>query len=433
VSPATIYCLIPTKGTPWGSGTAGAGSESACQNEYCEGHSLTFQDVKTALPLWSQQGWTRAMGLDGRPQSYTEVGTGITREVYKVQASQPFTLYHVTHTGWQLLYFVDYSPNSAQYAAYTHAANPFAVSASPGSFAGQLQVQEMHPDQIESCGASTAVECQNGIIQHMCGPTLLQNPSTASKVHCDRDYTFGRGYERFFTGRSNLWLIQDSHDPNDHTWAATQGKACNVGTTQQAAWTDATQTGMQQRQSCAETQTEFTVITLPAGASATLHAFVPIGSGGGATANTVGATTTGGAHGANDLPNTIDPLGAWTDTGEVYMEDNCIERHRYKKTIQGVSSYQLHHTTDREWGYVYIVELNPVPEPPYYTGQELSMTDAHQNSNDCGPVLVDDPKGCTKVHCDRDYTFGDDPSYMAFFKSLKHPYLLQVIIILSRA
>ena len=37
----------------------------------------------------------------------------------------------------------------------------------------------------------------------------------------------------------------------------------------------------------------------------------------------------------------IDPLGGWTDTGDVYMEggtgSNCLERHHYRKTIHTTS------------------------------------------------------------------------------------------------
>ena len=200
VSPATIYCLIPTHGI------GGGVSESVCQNEYCEGHSMTLQDVQQALPMWAAQNW-QATG-----QQVTEGSTGITREVYRMQASQPTTLYHTTHLGWSLVYIVDYEPSQTAYNSYTQAVDSFSSS---GSFSsGAIQVEELHGDMFESC-ATDDPNCRGGQIHHMCGPTLLPNPTVSSPVHCDRDYIFGNGYERFFQGRQNLWLIQDSHDVRD--------------------------------------------------------------------------------------------------------------------------------------------------------------------------------------------------------------------------
>jgi len=171
---------------------------------------------------------------------------------------------------------------------------------------------------------------------------------------------------------------------------------------------------------------EFTRVTLPPGSTATLHAFVPIGAGGGSSSTTAGAAGVAGAHSANALPNMIDPLGGWTDTGDVYMEggtgSNCLERHHYRKTIH-TTSYTLHHTTTREWGYVYFVELNPQPTTALApANQEIWVTDVHQ-ANDCGPVIVPFPKGCTNVNCDRVYTFGAD--FNTFFQSLSYPNLIQ--------
>ena len=205
VSPATIYCLIPTHGI------GGGVSESVCQNEYCEGHSMTLQDVQQALPMWAAQNW-QATG-----QQVTEGSTGITREVYRMQASQPTTLYHTTHLGWSLVYIVDYEPSQAAYNSYTQAVDSFSSS---GSFSsGAIQVEELHGDMFESC-ATDDPNCRGGQIHHMCGPTLLPNPTVSSPVHCDRDYTFGRGYSKFFQGRQNLWLIQDSHDVRDTLFCA---------------------------------------------------------------------------------------------------------------------------------------------------------------------------------------------------------------------
>ena len=67
-----------------------------------------------------------------------------------------------------------------------------------------------------------------------------------------------------------------------------------------------------------------------------IHLFVPLGAG--------GSSQAGHAHTASDLPNAIDPLGGWVDTGETFFEDNCIERKRYRKEVMA-NQYTLMHTT----------------------------------------------------------------------------------------
>ena len=42
---------------------------------------------------------------------------------------------------------------------------------------------------------------------------------------------------------------------------------------------------------------------------------------------------------------------------------------------------------------------------------------------DCGPILIEYPRPCSRVHCDRAYTFG--PEYESFLQQLRHPWLLQ--------
>ena len=64
--------------------------------------------------------------------------------------------------------------------------------------------------------------------------------------------------------------------------------------------------------------TTFATITIPAGAEATLHCFVPIGC------------QKDHAHGPNEYPNMIDPQGGWTESSESYMENNGIERKRLR-------------------------------------------------------------------------------------------------------
>ena len=138
--PATIYCLLPTQGA------AGGVSEATCQNAYCEGHSHTLQDVQQALPMWAAQNWQPT------GQTITE-SNGVVCEIYKIQASQPTTLYHTTHLGWSLVYIVDYEPPAGQYTQATGSmtgASIFGQQSRPVS--GQPTVQELHGDGFESCG-----------------------------------------------------------------------------------------------------------------------------------------------------------------------------------------------------------------------------------------------------------------------------------------
>ena len=127
--------------------------------------------------------------------------------------------------------------------------------------------------------------------------------------------------------------------------------------------------------------------------------------------------------------------------GKTYQEDNCIERRHFTKTVSA-GQYQLHHTTHLGWGYVYIVQqldqssLAVMPPPPpslYVTDRKpqlvsspMSLTSlcapVHQCA-DCGPILIEYPRPCSRVHCDRAYTFG--PEYESFLQQLRHPWLLQ--------
>ena len=136
-----------------------------------------------------------------------------------------------------------------------------------------------------------------------CGGSALVTPvNTFSSVNCDRQYTFGQGYQRFFDEHPGpLYLVQDAHDPNDLAFA-------------------------HNRLATVHTQSAGMVI----------HLFVPLGAG--------GSSQAGHAHTASDLPNAIDPLGGLVDTGETFFEDNCIERKRYRKEVMA-NQYTLMHTT----------------------------------------------------------------------------------------
>ena len=134
-----------------------------------------------------------------------------------------------------------------------------------------------------------------------CGPCMVPNAGLDTQIHCNRDYTFGQGYQSFFTeyaGRQ-LTLIQDAHDPNDINWDRTGV----VDTTTM------------------HSSTLFATVTIPAGAEATIHCFVPVGC------------QAEHAHTPNEYPNMVDPQGGWTESSESYMEDNGIERRRFFKKV----------------------------------------------------------------------------------------------------
>ena len=145
----------------------------------------------------------------------------------------------------------------------------------------------------EGFGA-TSVSTSSGMSSEgSCGPCMVPNAGISTKVHCNRDYTFGAGYQSFFTeyaGRE-LTLIQDTHDPNDIKW---------------------TRTGVVDQET-GHSSTQFATVTIPAGAEATFHCFVPIGC------------QEDHAHTKNEYPNYVDPLGGWTESSESYMEDNGID------------------------------------------------------------------------------------------------------------
>ena len=90
--------------------------------------------------------------------------------------------------------------------------------------------------------------------------------------------------------------------------------------------------------SSGHSSTTFATITIPAGAEATLHCFVPIGC------------QQDHAHGPNEYPNMIDPQGGWTESSETYLENNGIERKRFfKKVVATSGPIQCECTMVRCW------------------------------------------------------------------------------------
>jgi hypothetical protein len=167
-----------------------------------------------------------------------------------------------------------------------------------------------------------------------CGPVLVRGLKIDTPVHCDRAYTLGdaehHDYEAFLAGKDadSLWVIQDAHDPNDNGFA----------------------------------HTRFAELQIPSGAAATIHCLVP---------HCADNDAAGHCHSEDQMPNGIDPLGGWTDTGESFTEVNGIVRQHFTKTVTD-ASYLLYHTTTQGWGYLYIVELSGFAEPPAQVRKTLS-------------------------------------------------------------
>ena len=231
-----------------------------------------------------------------------------------------------------------------------------------------------------------------------CGPRVVANPTLDTPTNCDRDYTLGpekypgdgiTGFADFFQSpmdsvpRQHLTLIQDSHDPTDLEWAHDQ----------------------------------FATISIPAGATATVHCFIPIADRLEESARPAGCVNGAASfpecsyqnHGFTE-PNLVDLQGGWRDTGQTYDENNGVVRQRYTKRITG--SYTLYHQTScddpsntADWchGYVFIVELKWSMDDRSPT---LEVIDLHTEGGGCGPELVEAPTVDSLVNCDRGYKFG---------------------------
>jgi hypothetical protein len=94
----------------------------------------------------------------------------------------------------------------------------------------------------------------------------------------------GADYGRFVTPKAHLWLLQDSHDPNDGGWD----------------------------------HTRFADINIPPHTVAELHAFVPSCDDNDAA---------GHCHTESDYPNAIDPSQGWAvAANDTYLEENGLVR-----------------------------------------------------------------------------------------------------------
>lgn len=144
-----------------------------------------------------------------------------------------------------------------------------------------------------------------------CGPILVMDPTGETPTNCDRDYRLGASYQSFIDSKAHLWLLQDSHDPNDNAF----------------------------------THTRFAEINIPPGTTAELHCFVPSCDDNDAA---------GHCATQDDLPAQVDPVvdssHPWTEPnpGETYTENNGIARRHFTKTVEA-RHYVLHHTTHLGW------------------------------------------------------------------------------------
>ena len=217
-------------------------------------------------------------------------GNGIVRRRYTKTLSErqsglnTYTLYHATGEGWGYVYIVEL-------------------------------IYGLPPAEISITDLHTSEDC-------IC---LVSAPTVQSLVHCDRDsYVFAQdedpslSYDRFFADHPTVGLIQDSHDPNDRTFA----------------------------------HNRFVEVNIPSGATATFYALVPIADSNNAVAGSH-------AHTSDEYPNMIDP-GGWVAAGQCtiesptiggcYGESNGILRKMF--TRSDGEFYILYHTTHLSWGYV---------------------------------------------------------------------------------
>eukprot|EP00912_Choanoflagellata_sp_UC4_P000840 UC4_evm1s517 len=143
-----------------------------------------------------------------------------------------------------------------------------------------------------------------------CGPIIEKNIGFNTKYNCDRDYTFRMdfiGFNRFLSKHKGaMILLQDAHDPNDHRWL----------------------------------HRYFARLIIPR-RGIIVHAYLFVPRQGASNSH---------SHGPDDLPNVIDPLRGWKDTGEYYGRF-----HLWTKDI--TSTYDLVHTTHLGWGYVYVFNV----------------------------------------------------------------------------
>ena len=215
-------------------------------------------------------------------------------------------------------------------------------------------------DSLCADGASGSLTVEDTHSGGGCGPVTVENADTTTPSNCDRSYVLGAGFQAFFdTYGTGMYLIQDAHDPNDHSW----------------------------------TSDDFARVSVDPGFVAELYLLVPGGENAGHSAT------------ADDMPNVIDPRGGWVETGETYTEANGITRHLWTKTIDGI--YALFHAVAQGWGYVYMVRVR--------------CSSAASVNIDCSMVSQPDvtPTQCydnvepnTPLWMDRAYAWTDGPSDM---------------------
>lgn len=292
-------------------------------------------------------------------------GNGIVRRRYtktlseREGGSNTYTLYHATGEGWGYVYIVE----------LIYGLPPAAIT-----------ITDLHTSED-------------------CGPVFVPVPTVESLLYCDRDsYIFAQdqdpllSYDRFFAEHPTISLIQDSHDPNDRSFA----------------------------------HNRFVEVNIPSGATATFYALVPI-------ADRDNAVSGSHAHTVDDYPNMIDPLGGWVElgsctpddpaTGGCFRESNGILRKMFTKEVSE-SFYILYHTTHLGWGYVYLVDATDLPTEGTLIGAGTAATnlfidDLHSGVGDgCGPVMLAGISATSQPNCDRDYQFGSDFGIGAgFFES----------------
>jgi hypothetical protein len=119
--------------------------------------------------------------------------------------------------GWGYAYIIDLDGIHQDTVSWPMAVTP-AISNLPSYEAGESNYAP--PTVCSTTSGSVSVtNLQAG--GDGCGPCLMSSPNTNTPMHCDRTYQFGKGYNSFFQGKPQLYLVSGAHDPNDHASVGT--------------------------------------------------------------------------------------------------------------------------------------------------------------------------------------------------------------------
>ena len=108
----------------------------------------------------------------------------------------------------------------------------FNLTSPPPSAARVIQPSTSDTSYVEGCSAIPPQPCPTHSTWSCdltiadqdsgsgCGPILFSAVDTSQPSYCDRGSTLGSGFDGFFSAHpeESMYLIQNAHDPNDHSW-----------------------------------------------------------------------------------------------------------------------------------------------------------------------------------------------------------------------